>query len=372
MNLILLQLDLFYLFSLKNIIKLCANSSLVFIDLLSKKSLCLTLNFNSFNQNVFFDNTNAYLTAITRIALNHSLLAVNISVETMRFLLVLNSITYFTVFLVIVISFGKLKKIRNENLNYENKLKVILHDLKSPITSYQGLADIISFLIKNKQFDKIELISKQIDDYGSKLLKIFLDLQIGASSHSKSPNFLEISCLLDSLNPLLQTYRHIASISGVDITENYNLKAMIYTNPYLFQTIYRNLLDNAVKNSKPGSSIELTASEKEGKVLFSVTNYPSTLDYHKIEEMTQFLNSPELITPFSGKKMGLSIIKKYCKLLDINIIFRSECRKVIFELVVPTSPNKQGFIPNYRKLFRKYHKNWEETTEKQPNRFIIT
>jgi K+-sensing histidine kinase KdpD len=297
---------------------------------------------------------------------------VNISVETVRFLLVVNSITYVTFFLIVVISFHKLKKIRNENVNHENNLKVILHDLKSPITSYQGLADIISFLIKNKQFDKIELISKQIDDYGSKLLNIFLDLQIRASSRSKSVNFLEKSCLLETTYPLLQTYRHIASISGVDITENYNLQAMIYTNPYLFQTIYRNLLDNAIKNSKPGSSIEIAASEKGGKVFFSVTNIPPTLNYHKIDEMTQFLNSPGVITAFSGKRMGLSIIKKYCKLLDINIIIRSECPKVIFELEVPTSPNKQGFIPNYRKLFSKYHKNWEVTTEKQSNRFKIT
>ncbi|WP_255037789.1 sensor histidine kinase [Lacihabitans soyangensis] len=312
------------------------------------------------------------MTTITQVTLNQFLQSLNISVETVKFLLILNSLTFIAVFLIGIISFRRFIKIKNENINHENKLKVILHDLKSPITSYQGLAEVIAFLIRNKQFDKIEQISKQIDDYGSELQKVFLDLQRGASSQSTSPNFLEFTNLFYIINPIMQTYRYLANISGVGIVENYNLQKRIYTNPYLFQSILKNLLDNAVKNSTFGSSIELITTEKDDKCILSVINYPPDMSNHKIEDITNFLNAPKGITALPKKEMGLSIIKKYSELLGIKIIVQSDKQKVIFQLEIPTSPIKSQTTPNCSKFMGLYNKHFSLTIRGQYNIFLLT
>jgi signal transduction histidine kinase len=285
---------------------------------------------------------------------NKWLSASNFAFETTHVFVILNSIIFLIFSLTILIFYYTLKKVKTENESYENNIKVILHDLKSPISSYQGLADTISFFLKSKQFDKIDIISKKIDDYGIDLQRLLLDLNVDTSLKQEHSPIFESTTLINIIRPILQIYQRLANLSGFSIIENGNLEKIIFTNIYLFQTIFRNLLDNAIKNSKPDSSIVLTTSGKNNKVILSVTNYPTVIYKNEMEDLIRFLNSPETVTTLPKNGMGLSIIKKYSRSLDIGLLLVFDHEKVVFQIEIPTIPFKRMKPSLIDKLINKY------------------
>lgn len=253
-------------------------------------------------------------------------------------LYLLGTITFAFLFFICVTLLNNIKKINAEHRNYKNQVKIMLHDLKSPISSYLGLADIISYLLKNQQYDKIDVVSREIDAYSGELEKLYLDLNKSIHNEHDTETILELFAIGPLLEKGLLIYSRLANLAGITIVNEVNFQKMIYTNDYLFLTIFRNVLDNAVKNSKPGSSIIVTAMDKETNVRIAVTNDSSNLNKTKIKKVNDFLKSKGSTPSLPGSRIGMHVIKNYSKVLEIRLNISYDSEKVTFELYVPKEP----------------------------------
>ncbi|MFT4734931.1 MAG: signal transduction histidine kinase [Arcticibacterium sp.] len=163
--------------------------------------------------------------------------------------------------------------------NIDKYLSIIVHDLKSPLDSYQGLAITISYLIKTKQFEKINLVSKQIDKTGTNISPLLSNLISWSKAQDLSkevgPNDI---LLFDIVNDVLSKYKDIAALNNIELILYGPRGYFISRDKDTLCVMFKNILDNALKICDLGGIIFLDLKRNPNEVLVRVSN---TLDKSK-------------------------------------------------------------------------------------------
>jgi K+-sensing histidine kinase KdpD len=116
-------------------------------------------------------------------------------------------------------------------------------------------------------------------------------------------------------------------------------KWRIYSDKFLINTVFRNLISNAVKYKKANTKVKINLQNKDNHLLLFIINeiaQPSVLQ-------KEFSDSKELLV--SGHGMGLVIVKQFCELLQIefNAMLHDSEWKVQLKLKCGKSRRKSIF-----------------------------
>lgn len=232
---------------------------------------------------------------------------------------------------------------QNKNLTYlnmqldeANKTKarlfsIISHDLRSPISQvYQFLKlqqlkpELLSSVQKQQLSDKIQAAT------GS-LLETMEDLLLWSKSQVNAfkPSFesVDLNNALQQSLALLQL-----NIEGKNlIVKNYVHAAIIVnSDPHFLQTIFRNLLQNAVKAAPEKTTIFITASCELNKVCISISNEGNPFTQKDFEKI-KLENS----TDASLSGLGLRLIAELSEKLNVSIFFELQGNKTVANLSIP-------------------------------------
>jgi signal transduction histidine kinase len=159
----------------------------------------------------------------------------------------------------------------NEEKN--NLVKILAHDLRSPINQITGLLDILR--LSNKNFKKEdESIIYQAQDSAKRLNQMIakiLDFDALEGNRMKvMPEEIEAKEILDTIEKELQV-----AAEKKDITIKYQTKAnLTFQSDHLFLTqILENIIVNAIKFSNRGSKIFVEAKDMKDQILFSIKDH---------------------------------------------------------------------------------------------------
>jgi len=86
-------------------------------------------------------------------------------------------------------------------------------------------------------------------------------------------------------------------------------EVVVRGNPALLRVLLRNLLDNSVKHTQPGTSVRVSIAHKSGKILLSVSDDGPGIPEQEREKVSERFYRP-LGTQSSGSGLGLSIVKR--------------------------------------------------------------
>jgi signal transduction histidine kinase len=220
-------------------------------------------------------------------------------------------------------------KLTSLNEEKNNLVKILAHDLKSPINQITGLLEVLKLTQKQSNAEE-EKIIKQAQDSATRLNQMIskiLDFDALEGTHMKVQiEEIDVKELLFSIEKELQL---IANKKGTSILysteEDLRLKA-----DHLFLTqILENIILNAIKFSEPSSKIEVGAESKEDQCIFFVKDEGPGLTEE--DKSIIFKNFQKLSAqPTSGEGstgLGLSIVKKYVDLLHGKVWVESELGK---------------------------------------------
>lgn len=229
--------------------------------------------------------------------------------EVFRVLFFLNLIiTVLLIFNVNILN-KKIHKIQFKRLLLEDSFRTISHDLKTPLTSYQDLAETIKFLLDKKEFDRIPLISKQINKMGQAIYEMLENLNgwvLGIESKRSEKRVVYLEVFFQNI---VNVYGGVAELRNIDFNVEYDPKDYIYINSNSLGIIIRNVLDNALKNTPCGGLVLLRVI-KTDKLIIKVTNQILETEKYKIKEIDNFLkNKPTSIQI----GLGLRLISRYSK-----------------------------------------------------------
>lgn len=208
---------------------------------------------------------------------------------------------------------GKMAEKIDKSLEKEREMVCsIAHDLRTPVTSIEGYATLLSkseslseeekqhlYIIQSKSRD----LSKQIGE-----LLEYSVLQFEEQEYEKE--IISVSKLLEQvlIEFIPQFEREGFSFS---FTGEKNV-CMINCNQMLMVRMFENLITNSIRYGRHGRKIEVEVFEEESSCRFFISNYNSDLKSeelkHLFEPFFKGENADEYRTESKG--LGLAIVKK--------------------------------------------------------------
>lgn len=220
----------------------------------------------------------------------------------------------------------------NEKLNALNKKKdqffsIISHDLKDPVLSFRGLVDKINFLIKRNEPERIAELGKQVtvavNQIEITLYNLLLWGKIKAGTITLRP---ESIVLQDLFKKSFKEYLKLAEDNGVGINIRVSTDSRIEVDKSSFIIIINNILSNAIKYSKAGSSIDILTKEDNEKIKLQIRDTGIGIPPEKLE--TIFDYDKRKRTPGTegalGAGFGLALVKELVKLNKGQINIKSK------------------------------------------------
>jgi signal transduction histidine kinase len=217
--------------------------------------------------------------------------------------------------LILLLLNWRIQRIRNKSLiaidrHRRELFTIISHDLRSPLTAYQGIADVISYLLKKKDFDRIGELAAQIDTKGVKLNLLMNNLlKWNLLQEEKPVTKNEQLDLLQLLQEHTSIYSEISALKGITILVSDNGHATIEADRDLLSLIIRNLLDNAIKNAVKGIDIDVSLGTEEDNLVLKIGNAFSPDKREKLEKVKFLLEGNKTWEPGAdGMGIGLRMV----------------------------------------------------------------
>ncbi|MDW3194838.1 MAG: ATP-binding protein [Cytophagales bacterium] len=216
----------------------------------------------------------------------------------------------------------------NEEKN--NFVRILAHDLRSPLSQIIGIADILAAEHKASDDTQKELLSK-ISEGGHRINEMIDKiLNVEYLEGMNSPTVLEQVKIAPLLEEVAQRFASRAREKGIGISiNNCDKDFELMSDHVLLLQILDNLMSNAIKFSPHNAQVTIAAQVNHQKLVFKVTDQgpgfsesDKTLMFNKFQKLSAQPTGNE-----SSTGLGLSIVKRYVDELNGKISFETEVGK---------------------------------------------
>jgi PAS domain S-box-containing protein len=156
-------------------------------------------------------------------------------------------------------------RLQNEQLQQSNAEKdkffaILAHDLRSPMSSFIGLSEVMSQDIYAMTMPEIEEIAKSMFVSASNLYQLLENLlewsiiRRGNVEYTPEPTSLN-KLILRSIDPFVES----AVRKNIELNVELDQKYTVICDTRMSETIFRNLISNALKYSNTNGSVSITA-----------------------------------------------------------------------------------------------------------------
>jgi signal transduction histidine kinase len=158
--------------------------------------------------------------------------------------------------------FTALADVQQLNKTREHFISVIAHDMRRPLISFRGLAALVSRLLKQEAYQDIKDVSKAIDSVGLDIETMFDNLLNWALAQREAiPYQPETVVLTTVLHKVANLFQQLVQFQTITISLSCPEMLSLWIDPNALELIVRNLVDNALKNTNPGGTINITCTE---------------------------------------------------------------------------------------------------------------
>jgi len=224
---------------------------------------------------------------------------------------------------------------RNEQLSHLNEeknnlIKILAHDLRTPINQVQGLAQLL--LIENPTLPSAqkESVNKIIDSSIRLNGMIGKILDVDAIESNRVNLHLETIDLNVLTKRIVSSFEKAATRKEIQLNLSVSLIPVPVKGDMLYMTeVIENLISNALKFSERRKLVCVEIDSSETQVILRIRDEGPGLtedDKQKIFQKFQRLSA----RPTDGEHstgLGLSIVKKYTELMNGKVWFESESGK---------------------------------------------
>lgn len=207
---------------------------------------------------------------------------------------------------------------------FEDFVYIVSHDLGAPL---RHIKEFTRLIVETRGVDTLNQEEMEYVHFLDVSLKKMEQIQQALLDFSRvttrAGQSQKISC-----QPLIEECMRIIKKNVKDREVELECQNLpdIYADPAQAQTVFLNVLDNALKFHAPGSTpkITISASNNYNQVYFEITDNGIGIDKAHLQEVFKLfrkLHTPEV---FPGVGAGLTIAKKIVERHDGEIFLRSE------------------------------------------------
>jgi signal transduction histidine kinase len=203
-------------------------------------------------------------------------------------------------------------KLQQINAAKDKFFSIIAHDLKSPFNSIIGFSEILVEQVQENNLNGIEKYAGFILQSSNRAMALLTNLMEWAQSQTGrmefNPEHFEMEAFINEATLLMDDIARQKSI---------NIKKVLPRNVYMFadkamiNTVFRNLISNAIKFTIPGGKITISAEVKQREIVFLVSDTGIGIPKNRIEKIFRIEQSYS--TPGTNKEKGTGLGLILCR-----------------------------------------------------------
>ncbi|MGL1885179.1 MAG: sensor histidine kinase [Reichenbachiella sp.] len=163
-------------------------------------------------------------------------------------------------------------------------LSLISHDLRGPVSSFLSVTSLISMCVDEKDYDDLPEIVNKMDNAVrnlSNLLDNLLNWAINQhGDYSYTPKKLEARRLIQES---IELFGIMAKSKGLDLNVEMEDQIFVYCDLNSVLTVFRNLINNAIKFTNKGGEIKIVGSQVDGMLKLNFIDTGIGISKEKIE-----------------------------------------------------------------------------------------
>lgn len=223
----------------------------------------------------------------------------------------------------------KNEELNNLNIEKNDLISIVSHDLKSPLNNIRGLINIIKLPPlppENRAVEYIDLINQSTIRLSNMIEKI---LNIEAIESKKTNIKLEKINLSEVVHATVNRFEVEAARKQIQLHTSITKNVMIKADESYIDQVIVNLLSNAIKFSPKGKNIFINVTTSKNKALVEIKDEGPGIsedDKKKLFRKYQKLSNVPTANE-SSTGLGLSIVKKFVGAMKGEIWCESEVGK---------------------------------------------
>ncbi|RMD50219.1 MAG: hypothetical protein D6830_03260, partial [Ignavibacteria bacterium] len=222
------------------------------------------------------------------------------------------------------------KELMEVNLNKDRLFSIIAHDLKNPFNSILGYSDLLVTEYESFSDEERREAIKEMNSSAKKLFDLVSNLLewSRAQSQRMTVNLVEID-LKKELKNIVDLYEPIAEKKNITLQLKTKENTKIECDENIFHTIFRNLINNAIKFTPENGSIEISIKLENNWAHVSVKDSGVGIPEEKINKIFDSKSnfSTSGTANESGTGLGLLLVKELVDRMKGKIKVESEVGK---------------------------------------------
>jgi signal transduction histidine kinase len=204
------------------------------------------------------------------------------------------------------------------NTTKDKFFSIIAHDLKNPLSAFRQISESLSENIETIQKEELEDYLTNMKHSSKSLYELLQNLLEWSMSQTGrleyKPGSVSVSRIVEnSVDLVAGAVRE----KGLKLLNETQPEQMVWADSKMLETIFRNLLTNAVKFSNPNGEIRIMTDQKGGHVLLKVKDNGIGMSEDDIRKLFRIDVNTSGIGQSKEKGTGLGLI--LCKVLaEIN------------------------------------------------------
>lgn len=240
------------------------------------------------------------------------------------------------------------KELEDLNTHKESVLAILSHDLRSPLSSIIGttkyLKDNYHKMKPETVQEMLNLLHKASTDELEMLDYLVEWARIKYASDAFSPTKLKLNVYIDKV---FETLKDSASINTINLHHEIEADTDVFADRKMLISIIQNIVSNAIKHTKTGGSVKVSAKTHEDKIIVQIKD--SGIGMSK--EIMDKLFTPQIKTLSAtrrenkGAGIGLLLVKGFLEKNGGEIWVESiegEGSTFYFTLPIEKPPHKMG------------------------------
>ena len=151
---------------------------------------------------------------------------------------------------------------------------IIAHDIRGPLSSFQGIAEIVAFNIRKGNLTALEQMGDQIDQSMKRVDRLFSELLEWSLSREEAIPFKRKKLNAQNVvEEVISYYQEVAGSKGISIElEGAISDSFIYGDANTIKTVLRNLINNSLKFTPFGGGISIFVEENGKLVTYIISD----------------------------------------------------------------------------------------------------
>ncbi len=236
---------------------------------------------------------------------------------------------------------AKERQLEQANATKDQLFAIIGHDLRKPALAFRGISKKVNYLIQAKDNNRIQKLGESLEQSALSLNNLLDNLLKWALSQK---DFLTIQAKPQEIQPIIAEILDLFAQTLLDKKIKFNVSiapnVKVFGDKDTIATIFRNLVDNAIKFTPKQGQINLTIQPKAQQVSFKLADTGIGIPTAQLPQLFKLpLNKSRQGTAGEkGAGLGLSLVKD---LVDLNkgiITVESQLQQgTTFEVLLPAA-----------------------------------